>query len=154
MDFAAVSVGLHALAAVVWVGGMAFAYVFLRPAVAKLLAGPERLQLWRDVFARFFPVVWLAVGILLATGYHLVFSVFGGFGQVGAHVHVMHALAWLMTLIYAHVFFAPWRRLRRCVDAEEYAAGATELSRIRRFIGINLVLGVIVVAVATSGRWW
>ena len=51
----------HILAALFWVGGMAFAYTLLRPA-AGALEGPARLTLWRDVFARFLP--WVAVSIV------------------------------------------------------------------------------------------
>ena len=40
----------HILAALFWVGGMAFAYTMLRPAAGALEA-PARLTLWRDVFA-------------------------------------------------------------------------------------------------------
>ena len=63
---------LHTLAAVLWVGGMFFALVVLRPA-ADGLDGPERLRLWRRVFARFFPWVWVAVATLLVTGYIMLF---------------------------------------------------------------------------------
>ena len=44
---------LHLLAAVVWVGGMFFAYVALRPAAAQL-EPPARLTLWVGVFKIFF----------------------------------------------------------------------------------------------------
>lgn len=45
---------LHSLAAAVWVGGMFFAYMALRPA-AGALEPPQRLTLWRGTFDRFFP---------------------------------------------------------------------------------------------------
>lgn len=149
-----IALALHALAAVVWVGGMAFAYLFLRPAAGRVLDTPERLALWRGVFARFFPVVWFAIAILLLTGYYMVLGPFGGFGGVGANIHVMHLLALLMTALFAHVFFAPWKRFRRAVDEGEQENAAGELGRIRRFVAINLVLGLIVVVFATGGRYW
>jgi uncharacterized membrane protein len=37
---------LHVLAALVWVGGMFFAWMVLRPAAVKALEGPARLTLW------------------------------------------------------------------------------------------------------------
>jgi len=148
-----IALALHALAAVVWVGGMAFAYWFLRPAAGSLEAG-GRLVLWRGVFARFFPVVWVAVAVLLATGYYMVLGPFGGFAGVGLHVHTMHGLALVMTALFAHVFFAPWKRFRRAVDCGDNAVAATELGRIRRFVAVNLALGLIVVIAATGGRYW
>lgn len=145
---------LHALAAVIWVGGMAFAYSFLRPAAGEVLEGPQRLALWRAVFRRFFAVVWIAVAILLLTGYWMIFGVFGGFGNVGVHVHIMHGLGILMVLLFAHVFFAPWRRYRQALDNSDLSAAAGKLNQIRILVGINLVLGLIVVIVGASGRYW
>ncbi|RDD61833.1 hypothetical protein DRB17_11420 [Ferruginivarius sediminum] len=147
------ALALHALAAVVWVGGMAFAYWFVRPA-AGVLEGPDRQRLWRGIFARFFPLVWLSILILLASGYHMLFAGYGGFAGAGLHIHVMQGLGILMVLIFAHVYFAPWRRFRQAVDAGERETGARNLEQIRRFVGINLGLGLVLVAIASSGRYW
>ncbi len=149
-----IALALHALAAVVWVGGMAFAYGVLRPVAGEVLAAPARLQLWCGVFGRFFPAVWLAIVVLLVTGYYMTLGAFGGFAQAGMHIHVMHALALLMTAIFAHLFFAPWRRFRHAVLREENQRAAGELGKIRLIIAINLALGLIVVVVATGGRYW
>lgn len=149
-----IALALHALAAVVWVGGMAFAYGVLRPVAGEVLEAPARLQLWCGVFGRFFPVVWLAIVVLLVTGYYMTLGAFGGFAQAGMHINVMHALALLMTAIFAHLFFAPWRRFRHAVLREENQRAAGELRKIRLIIAINLALGLIVVVVATGGRYW
>lgn len=148
-----IALALHALAAAIWVGGMAFAYWFLRPA-AGVLDGPERQKLWRGVFSRFFPVVWASIVVLLATGYYLVFWVYGGFGATGMHVHIMHLLGLIMMALFAHVFFAPWRRFRNAVEQGEQEVAARNLNTIRRLVAVNLTLGLIVVAVGASGRYW
>ncbi|MDZ7712922.1 MAG: CopD family protein [Rhodovibrio sp.] len=149
----AIALALHALSAVVWVGGMAFAYLFARPALGAL-EGPQRQTFWRGAFQRFFPVVWATVVLLLATGYYLIFVTYGGFGQVGVHVHVMHLLGLVMTAIFAHVFFAPWRRFARAVDAGDRETAAKNIETIRKLVAVNLTLGVIVVAIGASGRFW
>ncbi len=41
---------LHVLAALVWVGGMFFAWTILRPAAVAALEAPARLGLWLEVF--------------------------------------------------------------------------------------------------------
>ena len=148
-----VLVALHVLAAVVWVGGMFFAYVCLRPVAAKLLEPPQRLTLWRQVLGRFFVWVWASVALLFLTGYAMVFAVFNGFGGVGIYVHIMHGLAVVMLIIFAHVFFAPYRRLRRHVDAQEWPAGGKALAQIRRLVGANLLIGIGVLVAASGGRW-
>ena len=83
----AVLLSLHILSAVVWVGGMFAAYMCLRPAVGAL-EPPQRLRLWRAFFQKFFPWVWAAVLLLLASGYWMLIMTFGGFavaplGSVG-----------------------------------------------------------------------
>jgi uncharacterized membrane protein len=144
---------LHLLGAVVWVGGMFFAYVCLRPVAAADLQPPARLRLWSGVFGRFFPWVWAAVGLLLATGYWMLFAVFGGFAGAGVHIHLMQGLGLLMMLLYGHLFFAPFRRLKAAVAAENWPAGGAALGQIRRIVAINLSLGLIVVAIGSGGRY-
>ncbi|WP_158044141.1 CopD family protein [Skermanella pratensis] len=144
---------LHSLAAAVWVGGMFFAYMALRPA-AGALEPPQRLTLWRGTFDRFFPWVWASVAALLVSGYAMIFLHFGGFAGVGLHVHVMHGIGLVMMALFAHLFFAPWKRLRRAVDAGNWAEGGSNLAQIRRIVGINLILGLVTVAIGASGRYW
>ncbi len=148
-----IAITLHVLSAVVWVGGMFFAYMVLRPPAARLLEPPLRLALWVQVFARFFPWVWAAVLLLLASGYWMVFVPFGGLGNVGWHVHVMQVLGIAMMAIFMHVFFAPFRRLKRAVEAEDHHGGLVQLAQIRRLVGVNLLLGLVVIAAATGGAY-
>ena len=143
---------LHLLAAVVWVGGMFFAYVALRPAAAQL-EPPVRLTLWVGVFKRFFPWVFAAIATLLLTGYWMVLSFFGGFDAVGMHVHLMIWAGYVMMLLFFHVFFAPFKRLKRAVAAEDWSAGGKSLAQIRVLIGINLSIGLVVIAIASGGRY-
>lgn len=144
---------LHLLAAVVWVGGMFFAYVALRPVAAAQLEPPARLTLWAGVFKVFFPWVFAAIVTLLLTGYWMVLSFFGGFDEVGMHVHLMMWAGYVMILLFFHVFFAPFKRLKRAVAAADWPAGAKSLAQIRVLIGINLSIGLVVVAIASGGRY-
>ena len=67
----ALMTALHALAAVVWVGGMFFAYMALRPSVGPL-PPLERVALWARVFGKFFPWVWMCVLVLLISGFWII----------------------------------------------------------------------------------
>lgn len=144
---------LHILAAVIWVGGMFFAHVVLRPVAAGQLEPPVRLTLWVGVFKRFFPMVFAAIATLLVTGYWMVLSFYQGFDAVGMHVHIMIWTGYVMILIFFHVFFAPFKRLKRAVAAEEWAAGGKSLVQIRKLVGINLLIGLAVIAIASGGRY-
>lgn len=147
------ALALHVLAAVVWVGGMFFAYAALRPSAGRLLEPAPRVALWAATLGRFFAWVWAAVAVLLVTGYWMVFAVFGGFAAVGVHVHVMNGLGIVMMLIFAHVYLAPYRRLRRAVAEGDVAEAGRRLGQIRWLVAANLALGLIVVAVASGGRF-
>jgi uncharacterized membrane protein len=138
----------HILAAVVWVGGMFFAHQMVRPSVGPL-DPPIRLALWRRIFERFFSWVWVAVILLLASGFAMQ-----GLGVNGLHVQIMEGLGLIMMLAFAHLYFAPWKRFRRAVDNADFPAAAAQLNQIRRIVEFNLALGLIVVVVGATGRYW
>jgi len=142
---------LHLLGVVVWVGGMFFAYVALRPVAAAVLEPPLRLPLWQATLKRFFAWVWAAVALILASGLWMI-HVLGGFAAVGIYVHLMFGIGIAMMLIFGHVFFAAFRRLSRGVAAQDWKSAGAALGQIRKLVGLNLILGLITVTVATLGR--
>ena len=144
---------LHVIAVVIWVGGMFFAHMVLRPVAAAQLEPPVRLNLWAGVFSNFFPWVWVCVAVVLLTGLWMIFAVFGGMGGVGLYVHAMLGLGLLMVLIFLHVYFAPYRRLKRAVAAQDWPSGGKQLAQIRLLVGINTVIGLLTVAIASGGRY-
>jgi uncharacterized membrane protein len=147
------AISLHILSAVVWVGGMFLIYVCLRPALGTL-EGPQRLRLVRATFQRFFPWVWAAVVLLLASGYWMVFMTFGGMARLGLHVHLMQGIGWVMIALFLWLFHGPWLAFKRAVDAQDWAGAGAKLDRIRQIVAINLPLGLIVVVIGASGRYW
>lgn len=149
----AIAISLHLLGAIVWVGGMFFAYTALRPTAARQLEPPQRLPLWEGTFRRFFPWVWVAVLALLGSGYWMVLVVFGGFKASGIHVHIMHGLGLIMVALYAYVWFVPFKRLRINVAAGTWSEAGAALNRIRQVILVNLKLGLVVAIVASGGRY-
>jgi uncharacterized membrane protein len=144
---------LHILGAVVWVGGMFLAYMVLRP-VTGTLEPPARLALWRGVFERFFPWVWASIAALLLSGYGMLFFALGGFAGAGVHVHIMNLTGLVMMALFLHLYFAPWRRMQRALDAGDNAAAAQQLGQIRMIVAINLGLGLITSVIGASGRYW
>ena len=147
------SVAFHVVAAVIWVGGMFFALIVLRPSTGPL-DPPVRLALWQRVFSRFFPWVWAAVVVLLVSGFAMVIWGFGGFSRIGTYVHIMMGVGILMMLIYGHLYFVPWQRFRRAVGAAEWRTAATHIDQIRLLVTINLILGLITVVVGAAGRYY
>lgn len=144
---------LHALSAAVWVGGMFFALLALRPATAALDPAP-RLELWARVLARFFAWVIAAIVLLLASGYTMIFALFGGFGGIGLYIQLMQGLGIIMMLLFFHLYFAPWRRFRAALARQDRPAAARQLGQIRWIVVVNLVLGLLTIAIGSSGRYW
>jgi uncharacterized membrane protein len=143
----------HILAAVIWVGGMFFAYVTLRPATAEL--DPAiRLPLFRRVLANFFPWVWAAIAALLISAYGVLVPDMGGFAGLPLFVNAMQVIGIVMILVFLHLFFAPWKRFRRAVDAGDLAAAAPQLVQIRYIVLFNLILGLIAIAIGGTGPNW
>jgi uncharacterized membrane protein len=144
---------IHLLAAVFWVGGMAFAYMVLRPA-AGTLDPPMRLPLWRRVFLRFLPWVGVSIVALLASGFAMMFLMFGGFAASPPYLHIMATTGILMMLLYLHLLFAPWRRFQAALDRGALPEAAKSLNQIRVIVAINLALGVLTLVVGGTGRYW
>ncbi|MEI7842639.1 MAG: CopD family protein [Gallionellaceae bacterium] len=142
---------LHLLSVVIWVGGMFFAYVVLRPAAAEILQPPDRLKLWDKVFSNFFTWVWVAVGLVLATGLYMIY-LFGGMGGVGRYIHIMLLLGIVMMAIFVYVYFIQYVPFRLAVAAQEWPKAGAILVTIRKLVATNVVIGLITFAVVIMGR--
>jgi len=141
---------LHLSGAIVWVGGMFFAYFCLRPAAAQLLEPPKRLPLWVATFERFFLYTAIAVVAMLAAGLTLLLQV--GFGHAPTGWHVMFTLGLVMAAIFGYVYLALYPRLKSQCAASAWPAAANTLNLIRRLVATNLILSVLTVAAAVSAR--
>jgi len=141
---------LHVLAAVVWVGGMFFAWMVLRPAAVSVLEAPARLRLWGDVFPRFFIWVWLIVLVLPVSGVGMLQLHFGGFETAPKYVQVMMGLYLAMLALFIRIQALQLPALKRAIAAEDWPAGGAVLGKIRRLVGFNLLLGVAVVTIAAT----
>ncbi|AUZ85071.1 CopD family protein [Methylophaga nitratireducenticrescens] len=148
-----ICITLHLLASVIWVGGMFFAFMFLRPAAGTLLEPQQRLPLWENVFKRFFPWVWASIIVILVTGFGMIFLL-GGMGSVGMYVHIMLLLGILMMLLFMHIFFNPYRKLKWAINEHDWIAAANALDKIRKFIRANLILGLTVIVIGSAGRYF
>jgi uncharacterized membrane protein len=137
----------HLAAALAWMGGMLFMIAALRPALA-LLDGPSRLALVAAVLSRFLPIVGISIAVIAVTGAWL-------FAQADARPygwHAMAALGGLMMLIAGHLAFAPYRRLKRAVAAQDWPAAAGAAAQVTRLAQVNLALGTAAIAAVMLWR--
>ncbi|RYF75487.1 MAG: hypothetical protein EOO29_23860 [Comamonadaceae bacterium] len=142
----------HLLSLIVWIGGMVFAHFFLRPA-AQSLEPPLRLRLMHDVLQRFLAAVTVAVVVVLASGLWMIGRVARQAVQAGGSFAMpldwmlMATLGLVMMAIFGHIRFALFKRLQRAVAASDWPAGGQAMVAIRRWVGVNLALGVVIVIV-------
>ena len=115
---------------------------------ASVLEPPQRLTLWAGVFGKFFPWVWASVATILLTGLALLMKM----GGMPHYALAMLVLGVAMMLIFTHVFFSPYKKLKRAVGEQDWQASAAALAQIRMSIGINLSLGLLTIAVVFIGR--
>lgn len=145
---------LHLLGAVIWVGGMFFAHMVLRPSAVEELEPPQRLPLWAAVFGRFFFWVWVAIGTILISGYWMIFDVFGGLlGLKALYIQIMHVIGLIMSGIFVYIFFVPYQKLKIAVANKEFPTGGALMNKIRLLVTTNLVLGLITIVVASGGKY-
>lgn len=140
----------HLAAAIFWMGGMAFMVLALRRPLAEQLQPPTRLHLIAAVLSRFFVVVGISIGVLLATGVAMFLGAPAGTAPPGWHA--MAGLGLLMVLIFGHIFFSPYRRLKRAVAAADWPEGGKRAGQITLLAKINLGLGWLAIAAVMLWR--
>jgi len=134
---------LHVLAAIAWLGGISFMLFALRPAAAEILPPGQRLTLITKTLQRFFRWVWTAIAVLLLSGLAMLLGV----GMKGAPTgwHAMLGIGLVMCLLFAHLYFGPFRRLVRAVNAADWPEGGRQAGQIGTLAMGNLVLGVLAI---------
>jgi len=146
---------LHILSIVVWIGGMVFAHFFLRPAALQL-EPPQRVRLMHATLQRFFSAVLAAVVVVLVSGLWMMGRVAKETVQAGLSFNMplnwtlMTVLGLAMMAIFGHIRFALFKRLSKAVAASDWPAGGAALASIRAWVGINLAIGVVVIAIAVT----
>ncbi len=151
---------VHVAAVVVWVGGMVFAHFFLRPALlaeAPALQPAQRLALMHEVLRRFFAAVLVATVAVLATGVWMIGDVHQRVAATGGQLvlpwswSLMTGLGIVMAIVFGHIRFLLFPGLTRALAKGNLPAGALALAAVRRWVVVNLVVGVVVVVVAVAG---
>ena len=140
---------LHIAGTIFWMGGMAFMVLALRPSLGQLQP-PVRLPLVVDVLRRFFVVVMISIVLLLATG--LVMLLAAPRGTAPAGWHAMAGLGILMMLVFGHIFFGPFRRLKLAVAGQDWPEGGKRMNQIAMLVKFNLALGWIAIAAVLLWR--
>jgi len=151
------SVTLHVLAALFWLGGMFFLGMVGAP-VLRAVDPPElRAQLFEQLGRRFRGAGWGAVGVLVATGLlNLHFRGWLGPALAGDAAYwgspYGHALAWKLVAVVTMLAISAVHDFVNGPAAGRVRAGTPEALVLRRraawLARINALVGVALVAVA------
>jgi uncharacterized membrane protein len=140
----------HLAAGVIWLGGMALVILALRPVALIRWTPAERLPFMTAVLSRFFAMVWLSIAILLTTGLWMLSGADMKLAPKGWHA--MSGIGLLMCLIFAHIWFAPFRRLKTAVQAADWPSAGKALGQIHPLVLTNFALGWLAVAAVIIWR--
>ncbi|MDO9097028.1 MAG: CopD family protein [Candidatus Methanoperedens sp.] len=133
-----ITLWLHYLATVMWIGGMAFNLLVLRPSMA-VIDQNQRPILGTAVLKRFIIFAWLSIIVLILTGISIsssriafeeIFSTAYGIVLLGKHFATL-----IMVLIVSWVSF---------VLSVKLAPFAPKPDTILTLVKINLSLGIVV----------
>jgi len=142
---------IHLLSALLWIGGMFFAYVILRPAIIETLDPALRLMLWQAVFSRFFPWVWGSIIALPVTGLWMSTLLAPSFEQISLPIKAMLIIGLIMIALFVYLYFKPFRHLKDYLVKSEPQAAAKQLAIIRKIVALNLTLGLVIIAIIKLG---
>jgi len=134
---------VHLLGMAAWIGGAAYALFVLRPSLG-LLDTTQRNSVQLQCLKRFFLIVWQAMPLMLITGWLMLAFPLGGFGNPDWHIQAMQAIGLVMAGLFVYAFFGPFRKVRRAIRPQP-----ATFDRIRSVVSLNLLLGVIVVVIAS-----
>jgi uncharacterized membrane protein len=140
----------HLAAAIFWIGGMAFMVLALRPVLAEQLAPPQRLPLIAAVLKRFFAVVAASIAVLLASGFTMLLE--SGMAKAPPGWHAMLGLGLMMMLVFGHIYFSSYRKLKLAVASADWAEGGRRAGQIAMLVKINLGLGWLAIAAVLLWR--
>jgi uncharacterized membrane protein len=140
---------IHLLAVIVWIGGMFFAHVCLRPVAAAQLQPPQRLPLLAAILGRFLRCRRLGAGA--AVGQRPGALCPGRRRRFPGTWHAMVGIATVMTVILGVIVFRFHRPMVVAVAAQDWPGAGAAMNTIRKLVLTNLVLGVVTVTVAMLG---
>jgi uncharacterized membrane protein len=139
----------HLAAAILWMGGMGFLLLALRAPLTQQLQPPARLQLAGAVMQRFLVIAAASVSVLLASGGYLLMAAPRG---APPGWHAMAGIGLLMALIFGHLYFGPWRRMKASLAASDWPEAGRRMGQLTTLARINFLLGWLAIAAVLLWR--
>lgn len=151
------SVTLHVLAALFWLGGMFFLALVAAPILRELEAPTLRAEVFRKLGVRFRAAGWVAIAVLLVTGVaNLHFRGWLDRGLLSSASFwssaLGRALAWKLGAVAVMIVLSALHDFVIGPAASRATPGSAGAARLRRWsiliARLNAVTGIVLVAVA------
>lgn len=134
---------IHLLSAIVWLGGMFFVLLCLRPALPEL-SPPTRAPLMVSVLARFFNYVGAAIVLIWLSGIMLLAPV--GLKNIPVGWQAMIGAAAIMTVLFLVIRLMLFPAAQRAVKEGNMPGAGSGLNAIRWLVLANLLLGFLAIS--------
>ncbi len=157
---------LHMLATVVWIGGLATFALLVLPAARRVLATADYAAFLGQIQRRFDPLAWFSLAVLAGTGMIQMSanSNYQGFLAIdnpwATAILIKHMLFFGMAAVSAYLTWGimpqlhrlALRQVRQASAPAEAALQSQLLHREQRLLNLNLLLGVLVLALTAFAR--
>ncbi len=160
--FLSLAYWLHMLATLVWIGGLSAMAILILPAARRVLEPGDYARLLADLQRRLDPLGWMSLVVLFGTGMFQMSAhpSYTGFLSVDSlwatAILVKHLVIFGMVGISAYLTWGLLPSLRRSALQLEKGRQAPDLGRLQGreifFLRLNLVLGVLVLALTAVAR--
>jgi uncharacterized membrane protein len=145
---------IHLMATVAWIGGMFSNFFVFFPATARTLEPPDALKLTARVMKRFRLLVYISMGLLLATGIWMASMHLNSGAVQSVRIAMVGILMFKVPLYFLMVilavaafeFVAP--RVAR-IAAEGPSPGLQKAQRTQKILAIaGFILGVLILGLS------
>ncbi len=126
----------HVIFAIIWIGGMIYTLFFLKPALNNI-GKNERITIMREANGKFFLAVAISIIGLLLSGIILIKNFRPDLLSNGLF-HAKLTLFAFMVFNFIYIYLWLYRKQM--------------FGRIPQFVGINLIMGIIIVFIITYIR--
>jgi len=136
---------LHILASVVWIGGMAFNILILRPSITVIDA-PQRIKLAETVLRRFISFVWASIGVLILTGAILALPKMTSFKTLlsSSYGGLLILKLLIVMVMIINVFIIQYILFPKFKSLIPSPGGNRVMGQIVTVVKINLIFGTFV----------
>ncbi len=128
---------LHLFFAVVWIGGMIYSLLFLRPSLKEIAQQETKDKFLRAVLSKFFLTVWISILVLFISGMGLWHGYRRDFTE-NTLFHTKLFLFGLMVFLFFYIYFFLFRK--------------NKPTHIPNLIGVNLFMGILILLIITYIR--